>query len=288
MNKLRSGCKVNLGLRVTGVLPNGRHSLSTVFYPLSEPYDSLEIRKKAGGEFLLHCRPPMEGVNILETTLRVFNAATGANMGAEILLDKGVPQGAGLGGASGDAAIFLKWLSDQLPAPLPPADLAELGGEIGADVPFFLYNRPCAASGAGEILTPIRGAPEFWLILIWPGIILSTARVFQTYDTLQGKRTLLTNSSQTYKKFFRHISALPLPGENDLEAAAIALCPQLAAVKRDLQSQNPDFAGMSGSGSSFYGIFFNYLEAKKAKARLEEKYFPIYLAHFAEIAGAET
>lgn len=288
MNRLRSGCKVNLGLRVTGILPDGRHELSTVFYPLPEPCDSLTIGKMANGQFILHCQTPISGENILEKTLRIFNAAAGANFGAEIWLEKGVPQGAGLGGASGDAAIFLKWLNERLESPLGQSRLASLAAEIGADVPFFLQDRACAARGAGEVLVPILNAPEFWLLLLCPCIILSTGQVFQTYDRLGNFVAPLTNSRRTDKKFFREACGLPLPGENDLEAAAMTLCPQLAEVKRDLQAHNPDFVGMSGSGSSFYGVFFSEVKARKAKSRLAEKYSHLYLTHFAEIADAHS
>lgn len=285
MSALRSGCKVNLGLRIAGKLPNGRHSLATVFYPLEEPADTLEVASGATGVFQLHCQTQIAGVNILETTLRLFNAAAGVNFGAEVRLDKRVPQGAGLGGASANAAVFLKWLNSRLDSPLSPGALAAVASKIGADVPFFLLNKAAAAYGAGEILTPICASPEFWLLVIWPGIILSTAQVFMTYDKLAASAPPLTNSRHADKKFFHHACRLPLPGENDLERAALALCPQLSLVKSDLRGCNPEFYGMSGSGSSFYGVFFNRRVAEMAKKRLGEKYSHIYLSHFGEIAN---
>ena len=149
---LRIGCKVNLTLRITGV----RHELDTVFLPLDEPSDTLRLALRPGGGLALHCAEP--GIdpenNTLTKAYRLFAEASGFRPGVEAVLEKGIPHGAGLGGGSADAAALLGWLNARAPEPLPLPELVGLAARIGADVPFFLYNVPCRASGS---VCPRRG-----------------------------------------------------------------------------------------------------------------------------------
>ena len=146
---LRIGCKVNLTLRITGVRPNGWHELDTVFLPLDEPSDTLRLALRPGGGLALHCAEP--GIdpenNTLTKAYRLFAEASGFRPGVEAVLEKGIPHGAGLGGGSADAAALLGWLNARAPEPLSLPELVGLAARIGADVPFFLYNVPCRASG---------------------------------------------------------------------------------------------------------------------------------------------
>lgn len=154
---LRIGCKVNLTLRITGVRPNGWHELDTVFLPLDEPSDTLRLALRPGGGLALHCAEP--GIdpenNTLTKAYRLFTEASGFRPGVEAVLEKGIPHGAGLGGGSADAAALLGWLNARAPEPLPLPELVGLAARIGADVPFFLYNVPCRASGIGERARPV-------------------------------------------------------------------------------------------------------------------------------------
>ena len=151
MAALRIGCKVNLTLRITGVRPNGWHELDTVFLPLAEPSDTLRLALRPGGGLALHCAEA--GIdpenNTLTKAYRLFAEASGFRPGVDAVLEKGIPHGAGLGGGSADAAALLGWLNARAPEPLPLPELVGLAARIGADVPFFLYNVPCRASGIG-------------------------------------------------------------------------------------------------------------------------------------------
>ena len=101
---LRIGCKVNLTLRITGVRPNGWHELDTVFLPLAEPSDTLRLALRPGGGLALHCAEP--GIdpenNTLTKAYRLFAEASGFRPGVEAVLEKGIPHGAGLGGAAAE------------------------------------------------------------------------------------------------------------------------------------------------------------------------------------------
>lgn len=275
-----AGCKVNLALKITGKLANGYHTLESIFFPLSNPCDMLEIESNQTGKFLLDCDTPLPGMNILERVWENFSMATRQQTGVNIRLTKGIPAGSGLGGASSDAAILLRWLNAHAPNPLTPENLTMLALKTGADVPFFLLNQPALIRGIGEIIRPLKSWPEFWLILLSPEITLSTKEVFELYDTLSAKNTGLTNATVTDKKFSRESWLQNLPaGYNSLEAAATLLAPELANVKKDMAALNPAFSGMSGSGSSFFAIFPAAAGAEKAKRSLSKKYRHVYLSH---------
>lgn len=158
---LRIGCKVNLTLRITGVRPNGWHELDTVFLPLDEPSDTLRLALRPGGGLALHCAEP--GIdpenNTLTKAYRLFAEASGFRPGVEAVLEKGIPHGAGLGGGARTRRRCLDGLNARAPEPLSLPGARRLAARIGADVPFFLYNVPCRASGIGERLVP---CPE-WL-----------------------------------------------------------------------------------------------------------------------------
>ena len=110
--EIRTGCKINLGLEITGVLPNGYHTLDSVFYPLARPFDVLEVERREGAGIRVSCDTP--GIDLEHNTLTKAYAAFAALLpeqaacpGVDVTLRKGIPHGAGLGGGSSDAAALL-------------------------------------------------------------------------------------------------------------------------------------------------------------------------------------
>ena len=114
--EIRTGCKINLGLEITGVLSNGYHTLDSVFYPLARPFDTLLVERRKGASIRVYCDTP--GIDLEHNTLTRAHAAFAALLpeqaacpGVEVTLRKGIPHGAGLGGGSSDAAALLLWLN---------------------------------------------------------------------------------------------------------------------------------------------------------------------------------
>ena len=111
--RLSNGCKVNFGLRIVGVRPDGYHELDSIFYPLPYPRDDLTVRRMSGGGIRVICSDP--GVDAENNTLTkayaAFAEAAGPVPGLEVSLQKRIPVGAGLGGGSGNAAVLLRWLN---------------------------------------------------------------------------------------------------------------------------------------------------------------------------------
>ena len=165
------------------------------------------------------------------------------------MLEKHLPDGAGLGGGSADAAFTLKGLSE-LDIRADDKTLARLAPRLGADCPFFIYNRPMYAEGIGELLEPAPGVDlsGCWITIIKPRIYISTKEAFAGIHCRPSETDL------------RALAGMPLEdyrsvAVNDFEASVFPAHPELPAIKRRLYDMGAKYASMSGSGSSIYGIF---------------------------------
>lgn len=287
MIRLRAGCKVNLGLRVLGRRPDGYHELDSLFWPLSYPCDELRVRLRPGADITVRCGMP--GIDPARNTLTKAHAAfaelAGDAPGLDVELVKRIPSGAGLGGGSSDAAALLLWLNSRLAEPLPHAELARAAVAVGADVPFFLRPRPSRVTGIGETVQPIAlPAPPLFLVLVCPGIHVSTAETFARLDELRAAaapvpsrpcQNDLTNPAGA-DNGNRLIGAARLDLTNDLEAAVFPRHPQLAGLKAEFGRLGALKAGMTGSGSSVFGLFAAEASAWSAAARLRGRYPRVY------------
>ena len=255
---LLAGCKINLGLRLTGVRDDGYHLLDSLFWPLDTPHDTLHIRPIAGAGIAVRCTTP--GIDCANNTLtRAFAAYTARNplpFSLDVELVKGIPHGAGLGGGSSDAAALLRYLNAHAPAPLPDAELAAVALQVGADVPFFLHNTPCRVRGIGEHVQPVY-LPQFAgtpLVLACPAARISTPWAYAAWDARQKRKNLsqcLTSTPGGDNDFYSDAARWV----NDLEEPVFAAWPELAAIKAELVRLGAFVALMSGSGAAVFGLF---------------------------------
>lgn len=280
VHSLRPGCKINLFLRIVGVCPEGRnkgwHELDTVFLPLDDPHDELTLREgKRGAGLSVRCDSPDVDPeqNTLTRAYALYAAASGFRPDLEARLVKGIPSGAGLGGGSSDAAALLLWLEAHSPAPLGSTRLAATAAAVGADVPFFLINRPCRARGIGEVLTPcdISGLAGMGLVLICPPLRVSTPEAYAAWDRRQAESDCFTppltsadpGATESASWNLREKEAVRRL-ENSFEDVVFKLHPQLAALKEALLHKGAQAAVMSGSGSALFGLFGTLGEAMRA------------------------
>jgi len=284
--KIKCGCKVNLYLRVMDKREDGYHTLDTLFYPIATPFDILEIEEKEASacplpkckrhDFIenISVQCDTDAIDLKNNTLTkaytLYAHATGFAPKINIILKKGIPHGAGLGGGSSDAAALLTYLQKKNPAPLSVDSLVELATKIGADVPFFLINTPCKAKGIGEILAPTTlqlGELKLYLVLITPHIHISTKWAFLKLDE---ERKYLTafhafdkNHRSCFDKDFTGDFLEDFFWENDFEALVFSKYPLLGEIKRELIKNGASVALLSGSGSSLFGLFRNLKNARK-------------------------
>ena len=279
---LRSGCKINLFLQITSRLSGGWHELDTVFLPLPEPFDQMTLtRIEDERGLVVECSSP--GIDVNSNTLTkaytLFAEATGFTPGICVFLEKGVPSGAGLGGGSADAAVFLRWLNSLAPKPLSFADLSQIALHVGADVPFFLLGTPCRAQGKGEILTPCT-LPQALVgnevVLVCPRVFVSTPWAYTAWDAWSEKHSgdltkgngwrtdLHSPRLLTEQRFTAHL-------ENSFEPPVFEAFPELRQLKETLLCLGARAAVLSGSGSALFGLFRTKEEASKAETAMREK-----------------
>jgi len=224
-------------------------------------YDRLELQTTSDRHIAISCRgfpAPSDETNLACRAAKAFFARTGIDQGVSIRLVKNIPAAAGLGGGSSDAACVLRALNRTYASPLAETQLAQLALGLGADVPFFLAERPCIARGIGEILEPIENWPILWYLIITPSISVSTAWVYGRLKASAWSGELeLTN--EAYQIIITHLKKMPCAigplMENDLEQITAKRFPEIERIKKRLREAGAEAALMSGSGPSVFGIF---------------------------------
>jgi 4-diphosphocytidyl-2-C-methyl-D-erythritol kinase len=231
---LPARAKLNLDLKVVGRRPDGYHDIKTTMQTI-ELHDLLSIGTVIGETGL-----ELAGVAVPERDNTVLKAqaalerAVDKKLAASFHLEKRIPPGSGMGGASSDAAAALIGLKALFRLDV---DLAAVAEEVGSDVPFFLRGGRAVVEGRGEKVTPVPSTQQ-WFAIAWPGIELSTKDVYQAWDQVKG---------------------------DDLRRAAEHVEPRLKEFARTLG----DGWRMTGSGSAFFKPTSTETEAKKAIESLE-------------------
>jgi len=256
---LHARAKVNLGLWVGALRPDGYHDLVTVIAPLALA-DTVATRPARSG-IVLRCdsaEVPCDERNLAWKAAEAFFAASGIKSGCHVAIRKRIPVGGGLGGGSADAAATLAGLNRLFGSPLSPARLRRIGARLGSDVPALLLGRPCAVRGRGERLRRIS-LPRLNLLLHCPGHGISTAWAYRALDRMRQSGPALTPpvlSPRLLSLYLRRNEpdrAAPFLA-NSFEPVAFRRFPALRRVRNLLLQSGADAACLSGSGSTVYGL----------------------------------
>jgi len=280
--RIRALAKINLDLRVLNKRPDGFHELRTIFQTISLS-DTIDIEVQRGRTRIEIDSDIPDNLIIRAAHLVLDAAKTSAHI--KFQLNKRIPMGGGLGGGSSDAAAVLLALPALLKKPIPLETLIQLATQLGSDVPFFLAGGAAAATGRGTELYPLPDLPSYPVLLVAPGIHVSTA---DAYRALNRESTIGLHSStrSTFQAVvWRVASRLPArqwESVNDFESVVFPLHPQLESIRGKLWSLGARPALMSGSGSTLFGVFPSREEREKARVRLEQKFedarvFPVSL-----------
>ncbi len=265
--------KINLSLRVVGKRADGFHELDTYFLQI-DLADKLFFETTAADDFALSCNwtnVPVDETNLCVRAYRLMSQAVGKQMGVQLHLEKHIPMGAGMGGGSSDAAVTLVALNHLMGGPLSAKSLFELAEQLGSDVPFFLHGGICHGAGRGEILTPLPSLPNLYLLLITPGIELSTRLVYQNLKiglTTTHENTIFADLNYDVKKSYEQHRG----GRNDLEPWVLQTFPALAQIKECLLDTKALGACMTGSGSAFFGLYNSSEEIVAAQKLLQKEH----------------
>jgi 4-diphosphocytidyl-2-C-methyl-D-erythritol kinase len=272
--RLPAPAKVTLGLRILGRRIDGYHELESLFAPLDlADALQLEIARADVPRVTLRVEPtgsgaPADASNLAARAAELFLAEARLALRVEIALEKRTPVGAGLGGGSSDAGAVLRGLASFAPDALTPERLAALALRLGADVPFFLDPRPAFVRGIGERVEPVAGLPALALVLANPGEPLATREVYRVYDVLQpGSQRAALDLPRELPRLLADRSRLASLLHNDLEQAALRLCPAVRRLRGELSARGALAVGMSGSGPTVFGVFESGAAARSAAQR---------------------
>ncbi len=254
--------KVNLALYITNKLPNGYHSLETIFAPIAW-HDTLTFSPAPTIELACSMSSlPTDSTNLCFKAAKLLQETYHIQKGIRIHLEKSIPFGAGLGGGSSDAATVLAYLNRFWNLNLPLANLAALALRLGADVPYFLSMKSLAfAEGIGEKLTDLNRTFPYSLVVVFPNELVSTAWAYQQLkltfprkapDCREALKNLIETGDKTFLTVF----------ENDFEPLVESAFPIIKSLKETLMEHGAMKAMMSGSGSAVFGIFENEVRAK--------------------------
>ncbi|MBC7709986.1 MAG: 4-(cytidine 5'-diphospho)-2-C-methyl-D-erythritol kinase [Rhizobacter sp.] len=253
---LPAPAKINLFLHVTGRRDDGYHLLESVFVPISLA-DTVQLTLRADGDIrLLNAPAGLSARNDLACrAARALQAATRTPLGVDIELVKCIPQGAGLGGGSSDAASTLLGLNRLWNLALPRSELQNMGETIGADVPFFVFGKPALARGVGERLQAVT-LPVLQVVVASPGVAVATGPVF-THPALTRNTPPL--STPVFNLNF---------GRNDLQPIAVGLAPEIERLSTAFKAAGAQ-PRMTGSGSCVFALAHRVGQAYRLRAALE-------------------
>lgn len=263
MMRVQAFAKINLSLRVLGVLADGYHELRTIFQSIAL-HDTLSIRR-VRGPFWLVCDDvacPADSTNLVWRAAEAVWTASGRPGSARnvgVTLAKQIPIAAGLGGGSSDAAAALRafarlWRVDAKRLP-------DIAASLGADVPYFLEGGTVLGLERGDVLFPLIDRPKAWVTLVVPSFGISTKDAYAWFDADVGvERPLQPNGSLPAQGFALR------EARNDLEPAVAKRHPEIGRMVSALRAAGASYAAMTGSGSTVFGIF----DRKPAAARAAE------------------
>ena len=268
-----SPAKINLHLSVKDRRPDGFHNLESVF--LAVNFGDTLYFQAGNDEFEADFFIPG---NIILKAVTVFREKTGFSQGLKVRLKKRIPLGGGLGGGSSNAAAVLLALNKIAGFPLNRESLLETASSLGSDVPFFIYETAAArVKGRGEQIEPID-APDLSLVLVNPGFPSDTARAFRLLDEYRNHEFLFANQPKGAHKPARTKERHDITGSwlnfrNDF----LEVFPQKEKsvyneIISGLREQGAQFANLSGTGSTCFGIFSGKEKARNAAEVLCKKW----------------
>jgi 4-diphosphocytidyl-2-C-methyl-D-erythritol kinase len=243
--------KINIGLNIAERRNDGYHNIETVYYPVGlsdilEFVVSESMTKLSCSGYL----PESDNENnLVLMAYRLLKNDFHFLPELNIHLHKIIPAGAGLGGGSSDAAFMLRMLNDHFELGISYSDIINYALSLGSDCPLFLMNRPCFATGRGEQLEELNlNLKNKFVIIVYPGIQVNTKEAYQSISPMKpdnSLKDLVMSPVSVWKDIVN----------NDFEKIIPERYPEIMNIKNRLYDYGAEYAQMSGSGSSVYGIF---------------------------------
>ncbi len=272
--------KVNLFLELISRRADGYHELETVMVKIGLS-DRMQFRRRSDDQTTLSIRTACgsrhqkasdqiasDSSNLVWRAIDALRQATGRTFGLDVRLDKRIPVGAGLGGGSSDAASTLLALNRWFQLGLTPEELMQIGSQLGSDVPFFLSGGAGLCTGRGERVKELRTRGRGWFVVAMPPVGLRTGDVYGRASISQGQ-----HSSHQICEAMRtgRIPAIGKFMRNRLQGAAASISHWIERLASEFDRVSAAGHQMSGSGSSYFGLFGSRFAAQNAARILRSR-----------------
>ena len=265
--KVRAYAKVNLALDVVRKREDGYHDLEMIMAPITL-HDLIYINViDEGIEIESNSKiVPTDQRNIMYKVAQLMQERYGLKKGVKIFVYKHIPTQAGLAGGSADGAAVIKAMNKLFHLNLSYEEMAALGKEVGADIPFCIYEKTAFVEGVGEKLQFIDEPFEAYLLLVKPKKGVSTQKAFTSLDLSKVKHQDCRKMKKDYQAVIDNL-------QNTLELPSIKMVPQIKEIKKEMMKLGFDGALMSGSGSCVFGITRNQEIMNKGYEFFRKRYF---------------
>ncbi|MBK8946541.1 MAG: 4-(cytidine 5'-diphospho)-2-C-methyl-D-erythritol kinase [Ignavibacteriae bacterium] len=267
---LNSPAKINLGLNIVEKRIDGFHNLNTFFYPIYDLCDKITFEHSAKYIFDSNNIDLVKDENnLIQRAVTILENIFNKKFKVKIYLEKIIPIGAGLGGGSSNAASTLMGLNEMFELKISNEKLLEIALELGSDVPFFIYSKPCVGTSRGEILQISKMYIDDVFLIVNPNIHISTKEAFSNIKPKPSNFNydyFIKNESIDYKDLKGKLS-------NDFEYYVFNKYPEIENIKNTMIANGAEFSLMSGTGSTVYGIFKSIEQANYTSEILPNNYF---------------
>lgn len=274
---IKSYAKINLTLDVLRRRADGYHEVKMIMQTI-KLHDEVRVSKKENG-IELHTNVfyiPTDERNLAFRAAQLFFEKTGIKGGTHIILKKNIPVAAGLAGGSGNAAAVLCALNRLYHAGLTADELAEIGVEIGADVPYCIVGGTMLAEGIGEKLTVLSPMPHCFAVLVKPELSVSTKKVYEALDMRKIREHPDTNGVIVALKTGNK-KEIAIRMYNVLQQVTEQMHPEIAKIRSRLLGYGAAGAIMSGSGPTVFGLFEQKETAERAYRAMRQCYPETFL-----------
>lgn len=270
---IKAFAKINLTLDITGVRPDGFHTLRSVMVPVSL-CDEITIERSDSFSFDCNIKSLVTHDNLAVRAAKSFFECAQTESDVSITLKKNIPFPAGLGGGSADAAAVLKGLNEFFGNPVSEDVLFSLAEKLGSDVPVCLLGKPALCEGRGEVLTPLSSFRSLPVVIAIGEARLSTPAVYRAYDAAN---LPVRNDTDLFLDALASKSdSIIQTFGNAFEPVTDALAPETKLLREYMLSFGAENSHLSGSGPSVYGVFATNESASAAAEKLRALGYSAY------------
>jgi 4-diphosphocytidyl-2-C-methyl-D-erythritol kinase len=271
---VRARAKVNLALEILRKRRDGYHEIETILQSI-DLHDRLDIEINRSGRVVITCSDPdipTDEKNLCSRAIERMRPHIGSDLGAVIHIEKHIPQNAGLGGGSSDAAAVILAAARASVVDLSPTLLEAVAAEVGSDVPFMLYGGTMFARGRGEVLTKLTPLRCGNFLIVKPSVDISTASAYKNVNFQLTKHRYRFNL-KAVNALLARFPDVRLSFRNALEDVVCPSYPLVYEVLEELLASRPYVASMSGSGSAIFAIYESEARASQLAERFSVRGF---------------